>query len=46
MALERLKALLTNILFDEIQKSFLINLAKHSDNPDIAKLLEEIPATP
>jgi hypothetical protein len=42
----RLKMLLTNIVFDEIQKSYLISLAIHSDNSEIVKLLKGSPATP
>ena len=43
---QRLKALMTNLLFDEIQKKHLINLAKHHGNPEIVKLLKGVPAIP
>lgn len=43
---ERLKALLTNLLSDEIQKSDLINVAKHSGNSEIERLLNGAPTTP
>jgi hypothetical protein len=43
---ERLKALLTNQLFDELQKSHLINLAEQNGHSKIVKLLKETPATP
>lgn len=42
---ERLHMLLTNILFDEIQKNHLINLAIHSGNTEIIKLLKKSPST-
>jgi hypothetical protein len=41
----RLKMLLTDIVFDEIQKSYLISLAIHSGNKEIVKLLKGSPAT-
>ncbi|MBT1449308.1 hypothetical protein KJ365_00315 [Glaciecola sp. XM2] len=43
---ERLKALIANDLFDELQKSYLIKLAKEHKQPDIESLLKELPATP
>jgi hypothetical protein len=43
---ETIKALLTDILFDEIQKSYLISLAMHSGNSKIVELLKGSPATP
>ncbi len=43
---QRLKALLTNLLFDELQKRYLVNLAKQSGYPEIVKLLKGAPATP
>jgi hypothetical protein len=43
---ERLKQLLTNELFDELQKSAFIKLAKSKGNANIIKLLEDTPATP
>tara|TARA_R110000772_G_scaffold111529_6_gene215402 strand:+ start:960 stop:1181 length:222 start_codon:yes stop_codon:yes gene_type:complete len=43
---QRLKALLSNEVFDELEKSHLIDLAKQSGNTDIVKLLEGTPATP
>lgn len=42
---ERLKMLLTDIVFDEIQKSYLISLAIHSGNKEIVKILKGSPAT-
>lgn len=42
----RLKALLTNLLFDELQKSYLITLAEHRGNPEIVSLLKGAPAKP
>jgi hypothetical protein len=42
----RLKMLLTDIVFDEIQKSYLISLAIHSGNTEIVNLLKGSPATP
>lgn len=41
-----MKALLTNILFDELQKSYLISLAIRSGKPEIVRLLKDTPATP
>jgi hypothetical protein len=43
---ERLKALLCNEVFDELQKSYLIKLATDNGHPEIAKLLRDTPATP
>jgi hypothetical protein len=43
---EKLKMLLTNIVFDEIQKGYLINLAKDIGNSEIVELLKGAPATP
>ncbi|MFQ3189717.1 MAG: hypothetical protein ACI936_000842 [Paraglaciecola sp.] len=43
---QRLKALLTNMLFDEIQKSYLISLAVHHGNLKIVRLFRSAPATP
>jgi hypothetical protein len=43
---EQLQLLLTNILFDEMQKSYLISLAIHSGKPEIVQLLKDTPATP
>ena len=43
---QRLKALLTNILFDELQKNYLITLAEHRGNPEIVGLLKGSPAKP
>jgi hypothetical protein len=43
---QRLKALLTNLIFDEIQKSYLINFAEHRGNLEIVRLLKNSPATP
>ncbi|ABG41112.1 hypothetical protein Patl_2597 [Paraglaciecola sp. T6c] len=42
----RLKALLTNELFDELEKKHFIELAKENGNTNIVKLLEGTPATP
>lgn len=43
---QRLKLLLSNLLFDEIQKSFLINLAIKTGNLKMVELLKEAPASP
>lgn len=43
---EKLKMLLTNLVFDEIQKGYLINLAKDIGNSEIIELLQGAPATP
>ena len=43
---QRIKALLTNLLFDEIQKSYLIKLAEHSGNSEITNLIKGAPAKP
>jgi hypothetical protein len=43
---DRLKSLIANQLFDELQKSYLINLAKKHEQPEIEKLLKSSPATP
>jgi hypothetical protein len=43
---EKLKMLLTNLVFDEIQKGYLINLAKDIGNSEIVELLKGSPATP
>ncbi|WP_018983901.1 hypothetical protein [Salinimonas chungwhensis] len=42
----RVKQLLTNEMLDDLQKDYLIELAKTSDNPDIVKLIEETPTRP
>lgn len=42
----RLKALLTNEVFDELEKSHFIDMAKEQGNPAIVKLIEGTPATP
>ncbi|MAD14960.1 MAG: hypothetical protein CL579_02640 [Alteromonadaceae bacterium] len=42
----RLKALLTNEVFDELEKNHFVELAKESGNTNIVKLLEDTPATP
>ncbi|MFT6270945.1 MAG: homospermidine synthase [Alphaproteobacteria bacterium] len=42
----RLKALLTNLLLDELQKGYLINLAENNGNSKIVRLLNALPATP
>jgi hypothetical protein len=42
----RLRALLTNLLFDELQKSYLITLAEQRGNPEIVSLLKGAPAKP
>jgi hypothetical protein len=41
-----LKMLLTNLVFDELQKAYLVNLATHCGKLDIVKLLNDSPATP
>jgi hypothetical protein len=38
-----LKKLLANLSMQEIEKSYLIDLAKLNNNPNIIKLLEDIP---
>jgi len=43
---DHLKMLLTNLVFDELQKAYLIDLAKHCDNANIVELLKDAPATP
>jgi hypothetical protein len=43
---QQLKALLTNLLFDGLQKSYLISLAEHRGNPEIVSLLKGAPAKP
>lgn len=43
---ERLKALLTDMLLDELQKSYLINLSEHRGNSEITMLIRGVPATP
>jgi len=43
---EKLKMLLTNLVFDEIQKGYLINLAKDIGNSEIIELLKGSPTTP
>jgi hypothetical protein len=43
---DRLKLLLTNQVFDELQKSHFISLAKVNGHPEIEKLLNNTPATP
>ncbi len=43
---QRVKLLLTNQTLDELQKSFLINLAETNSSSAIVKMLEETPATP
>ncbi|WP_339773573.1 hypothetical protein [uncultured Paraglaciecola sp.] len=43
---EQLKGLLTNEIFDELQKSHLIHLAEETGNSDIVKILKGTPATP
>jgi hypothetical protein len=43
---EKLKMLLTNLVFDELQKAYLISLAVHCGNSDIVELLNHAPATP
>jgi hypothetical protein len=42
----KIKMLLTNLLFDEVQKADLIKFAELSGNPEIVELLEGAPATP
>ena len=42
----RLKTLLTNEVFDELEKRHFIDLAKEQGNPAIVKLIEDTPATP
>jgi hypothetical protein len=42
----KIKMLLTNLLFDEIQKGYLIKLAEQSGNAEIIQLLKGAPATP
>ncbi|WP_166424556.1 hypothetical protein [Paraglaciecola sp. 20A4] len=42
----RLKGLLANEVFDELQKSHLVHLAEENGNDDIVKLLKGTPATP
>jgi hypothetical protein len=42
----QLKMLLTNLVFDELQKGYLINLAEQSGRSEIVKFLKDSPATP
>ena len=42
----KMKMLLTNMLFDEIQKGYLIKLAEQRGESEIAELLKGAPATP
>ncbi|MEO9944848.1 hypothetical protein [Paraglaciecola sp.] len=42
----KVKMLLTNIIFDELQKEYLIKWAEHCQTPNIVTLLKTAPATP
>lgn len=43
---QRIKALISNQLFDELQKGYLIRLAKKHKQTEIEMLLRGTPATP
>ncbi|MBN7826041.1 hypothetical protein J0A66_12455 [Bowmanella dokdonensis] len=43
---KRVKQLLANQVLDELQKSYLIELAELNDKPQIVKLLQDAPAKP
>ena len=42
----RVKQLLTNEMLDELQKSYLIDLAKTNNHQEIIQLLEDTPTRP
>ena len=42
----KMKMLLTNMLFDEVQKGYLIKLAEQRGELEIVELLKGAPATP
>jgi hypothetical protein len=43
---EHIKMLLTNLVFDELQKAYLINVAEKMGDLNIIALLNDAPATP
>ena len=43
---DRVRQLLANQVLDKLQKSYLIDLAKLNNKPDIVKLIEEMPVKP
>ncbi|QJR80469.1 hypothetical protein CA267_006620 [Alteromonas pelagimontana] len=42
----RVKQLLTNLVLDELQKSYLIDIADLNGNQNIVKLLQDTPVKP
>lgn len=43
---DRVKQYLATEMLGELQKSYLIDIAKTSNNPEIAKLIDETPTRP